>query len=284
MARVEDRPHGIGSSDAAAACGMSPWKSPYWLCLEKMGTLQPDPPTLRMRLGNVLEPFVADLYAEATGDKLYEAQIAVHSELPWCFASPDRLTESGKLLEIKTAGQWSQEWGPPGTNEIPEHYLIQVHHQMACTGWDYCDVAVLFGREDFAIYCVPRNDALIAEILRREAEFWRWVEQRTPPPPDYSDPSTQRLIAAIHGVEDREIALPEDHFLLAADEMEKAKAEVKRWSHLRDQHKARLLDAMGDAARALLSDGTVLTRKRVERRGYEVQPTSYVSFKIRRPE
>src|SRR5690606_4991319 len=88
-----------------------------------------------------------------------------------------------RILEVKTTDTWNRtEWGPSGSDEVPDHYLTQVQHYMALTGADICDVAVLVGGNDFRVLHVPRNDRLIGAMLERYVDFWeRHVEAKVPP-------------------------------------------------------------------------------------------------------
>ena len=67
---LQMRQQGIGSSDAAAAVGLHPYKSPLQLWLEKTnratGMAQPDPQdeTSPMYWGTLLEPIVAAHYTK----------------------------------------------------------------------------------------------------------------------------------------------------------------------------------------------------------------------------
>ena len=64
---LEERRQGIGGSDAAAAVGLSPWKTRLELWLEKTGQTPDREETPEMRRGTLLEPVVKQLYADATG-------------------------------------------------------------------------------------------------------------------------------------------------------------------------------------------------------------------------
>lgn len=65
---LKARKRGIGGSDAAAALGMSPWKTQLELYLEKRGELMaPDIDSEAMLWGRVLEPVIRQQYAERTG-------------------------------------------------------------------------------------------------------------------------------------------------------------------------------------------------------------------------
>ena len=59
---------GIGGSDTGAILGVSPWESRYTLWKEKTSP-QPDqsPPTDAMADGNLMEPVIAEIFAEQSG-------------------------------------------------------------------------------------------------------------------------------------------------------------------------------------------------------------------------
>jgi putative phage-type endonuclease len=64
---LEQRRHGIGGSDAAAALGLSPWKTPLSLYLEKTGDARPFRDNESMLWGRVLEPAIRAEYTRRTG-------------------------------------------------------------------------------------------------------------------------------------------------------------------------------------------------------------------------
>ena len=66
---LQIRQQGIGSSDAAVAIGLSPYKSPLSLWLEKTHRKAPDDLSEKEAViwGTVLEPVLASVYAERTG-------------------------------------------------------------------------------------------------------------------------------------------------------------------------------------------------------------------------
>ncbi|CAM5208732.1 hypothetical protein CDEN61S_03791 [Castellaniella denitrificans] len=112
---LEVRKTGIGGSDAAAAVGLSPYKSPLELWLEKTGrdaTLpKPDPQdtTEPVYWGTLLEPIVAASYTQQTGRKVRKVNAVLqHPQHPWMLANLDREVIGGgsvQILECKTAGE-----------------------------------------------------------------------------------------------------------------------------------------------------------------------------------
>lgn len=190
---VEDRRGYIGGSDAAAICGLSPWKQRAALYLEKIGEVEPTDLSgvERVYWGTTLEAIVADEYAKRTGLRVRRVnRLLKHKEYPFIAVHLDRMVLDGaRVLECKTT-DWSKrsDWGEPGTGEIPDYYLPQTQHALLVTGREQCDVAVLFGGNEFAIYHVRRDEEFIAGLLALEVDFWlHHVVPRIPPAPESSD-------------------------------------------------------------------------------------------------
>lgn len=51
--------------------------------------------------GNRYEDEARQIYEEVTGEQVHEFGLVVHDTIPWLGASPDGITASNKLLEIK---------------------------------------------------------------------------------------------------------------------------------------------------------------------------------------
>jgi putative phage-type endonuclease len=191
------RQKGIGSSDAAAAIGISPYKSPLALWLEKTGRQAPEDLSAKEAVfwGTTLEPLLAEVYAQRTGNKVRRVnQILQHPKEPYMLANLDRAIEGGGILEIKTAGLRSERQWEDG---VPFSYQIQVLHQLAVTGKAWADVAVLLGGQEFRIYRVERDETRIDALIDRECRFWRYVTEDTPPPVDGSE-SSRKALAALY--------------------------------------------------------------------------------------
>lgn len=168
---------GIGGSDAAAALGLSKWKTPYQLWLEKRGETITTEQTPAMLWGHLLEPVIRQQYAERTGRTVRALGGVVRDEkYPFMLGNFDGITDCKRLFEAKTA-RVANEWGESGTDEVPHNYLIQVQHYLAITKMDVADIAVLIGGSDFRIYEVPADKELQQMIIEAEAEFWRMVQE-----------------------------------------------------------------------------------------------------------
>jgi putative phage-type endonuclease len=174
---------GLGGSDVAPALGLSDWRTPYDVYLEKTGEGQPVKENEPMIWGTLLQPVIAAEYVRRTGRELVPADDMLrHDKYTWMIAHLDGRVIDGRILEIKTA-RTNQGWGEPGSDEIPMPYLVQVHHYLIVSGAEVADLAVLIGGSDFRIYEVRADPVIAAELVGREAEFWQSIEQRVPPDP-----------------------------------------------------------------------------------------------------
>jgi putative phage-type endonuclease len=192
-----ERQKGIGGSDAAAALGLSKWKTPYQLYLEKRGEAAPDEESLPMKVGTALEPLVIQLYADATGRDVVRNpfEITRHATIPHMLATLDGRAE-GRVVEAKTAAT-KEGWGEPGTDEIPQEYLIQVQHVLIVTALPVADVPVLFGNREFETYEVPADRELQDMIRDAEEDFWQLVRRGEPPAPVTMDDAKARYRKSI---------------------------------------------------------------------------------------
>ena len=84
-----------------------------------------------------------------------------------------------RILECKTANPFAKnEWGEPGTDQVPMSYLCQCIWYMAITGIEQCDLAVLFGNSDFRIYEITRDQELEALVMEKALHFWNEYVQK----------------------------------------------------------------------------------------------------------
>lgn len=277
---------GIGSSDAAAVCGLDPYRTPLEVYCSKTDDHEPTgelPADPAMRWGLLLEPAIARAYEIETGRKVIEPEPANHPQLEWMGATADRISCDGeRLVEIKTASSRMPGWGESGDPDgVPERIVVQVQHQMAVYGIRLADVACLIDGRDFRIYPVAFNPLAVDSLIEIEAEFWQRVVNRDPPEPDFTHPSTVGLLSKLHRPTGPEISLPDEYAMIAASYVTLGD-ELKQLEAARDDAKARLIHAMQDAARANVG-GYTITRKECERKAHEVKASKYVEFRIKAP-
>ena len=240
----------IGGSDAAALCGMSPFKTKHEVYLEKMGLVEPTASTDQMVWGTKLEPVIATWYADERGVQLQESPLLRHPEYDFIGGHVDRLVMNGSgpagILEVKTTDSRNRfEWGE-AEDDIPAHYNIQVQHYMMTTGLPWCDVAVLIGGNDFRIKRVERHDDLLKSLIQIEIDFWReHVLKQIPPDVDDSEGATRMLKALYPSHVDVELVADEETVALAWKRIELA-AQFKKVEAALLGCDNRIKAAMGD--------------------------------------
>lgn len=203
LAWLERRRRGIGGTDVAAIMGCSPWASPWSVWAEKVGLADlEDDPTAEMRFGRDLEPIIAAWFTRETGLCLAGEQMMItHASRPF-FATVDGLVVEAEASSVGDAlGVFESKYTSDGRwAEIPEHYRLQVQWAMYCAGLDRAWLVVLhlrWGRPDFQIYPVERDEELLASVVPAVQRFWdAHVVTGRPPSPDGHPATTAALSAA----------------------------------------------------------------------------------------
>lgn len=263
---LQVRKGGIGSSDAAAAVGLNPYQSQLELWLEKTGRAPVAPPgdggandLNPMYWGSLLEPIVAAHYTRRTGHKVRRINAVLqHPEHPWMLANIDREVLGApdvQLLECKTAGiQGAWLW----RDGVPEYVQLQVQHQLAVTGKQAADVAVLLGGQELQIFGIARDEELIAQLITLEREFWGYVERDQEPPADGSE-SADRALRVLYP-RDTGATLNFQHDLVMGavfSDLLAVREVLATNTALESQLKQTIQQRMGEASRAVFDGGEV---------------------------
>lgn len=285
--QLVDRSDKIGASDCAPALGLSKWKSPLALYLEKRGELVPDPVEGdAIEWGVRLEPVVRQKYAEVTGRtvRLPTATIA-HTEYPWMICHPDGVTDDGRVYEGKTAA-FMDGWGEPGSADVPQEYYLQVQHEMIVLSSviekpiAVADLAVLFAGRTFRLYEIPADLEVQEMILAGEAAFMDRLKAGTPPAPDYNARDTKRLLQRMYPGTNGEVVNADEWIEANLTTYDKASELSKLFSTQAECAKAAMQFYMGEASELKFNDGRVLRRKLIQKKAYTVEATSYVDARI----
>lgn len=275
--RRERQKH-LGSSDAAAVCGFDPYRTAGDVQLEKRGLLAPekgDSPAIVV--GRYVESAILDWLQGTTGAGLVRDHSALHANgILACNLDAYTLAPEVAVVEAKSAGMLGHakvldEYGEPGTDEVPDRVRIQAHHQLAVVRsqpgpLEHCDLvlvpALLMGR-GFVLYRVPRDPELEGVIVETEERFWRdcVLGDAEPSVPPTLDVLTRRL-----RTEGKRV--PIDPFLV--EHWRNAKAIADEAVKLADQRKAELLAALGDAEIGECALGEI-TYKASMRKAYTVE-------------
>lgn len=125
----------ITASDFAQALGHGKFGTQKQFVEKKCGyepdTFNSNNPALKW--GIMFEQVATDAYAMKNDMTVYEFGLLQHPKIPWVGASPDGITETGVMLEIKCP------WKRRITGEVPEQYYYQMQGQLDVCDLDECD-------------------------------------------------------------------------------------------------------------------------------------------------
>lgn len=251
---------GIGGSDVAAILGVSPWASRYSLWLDKTEqspVIKAETPA--MRFGNVMEPVVKSVFADACDmEVLDDKHLYAHPEHQFMLANLDGLVCSkndGKpdaVLEVKTS---RFEW-----DRVPDYYVSQVQHYMAVTNLEMTYVAALFGGEQFKFFEVPRDDNYINSMMDAEAEFWNDVITAQAPKIDGSEATYDAIRKSYQAEQGKTIELQPD-VLQLIEQRAAAKVLVSKFEQEVREAESQIMEALKDAEIGTVDGKSVVTWK-----------------------
>jgi putative phage-type endonuclease len=273
------RKGGIGSSDAGAAVGLNPYKSPLELWMEKTGRdaglpkTDPKDETSPMYWGTLLEPIVAAHYTKRTGNKVRRVNAVLqHPTEPWMRANLDREIVGApdvQILECKTAGMNGARLWMEG---VPEYVQLQVMHQLAVTGKQAADVAVLICGQELQVHRIERDESMIAQLIDLERYFWRFVELDIAPPADGSDSADVALRVLYPRDNGQCLNLVHDTEMSAAfSDLLAVRQLLTTQTQLEAQLKQRIQQRMGDVTKAVFDGGEVSWKRSKEGLGLDLE-------------
>lgn len=276
---LEVRRGGIGSSDAAAAVGLNPYKSMLELWLEK--TAQGAAPSQSHQeedwgptyWGTLLEPIVAAHYTRQTGNRVRRVNaVLAHPDHQWMLANLDReIVGAGdvQILECKTAGLNGARLWHDG---VPEYVQLQVLHQLAVTGKAAADVAVLICGQELRIHRIERDETMIAQLIQLEQEFWRMVQDRVAPPADGSDSANRALNQLYPSDFGESLLFARDPYLEGIfQQLLEAKEEQEREERRASELKQAIQQRMGSATTAVFTAGSVTWKRTRDSARFDVE-------------
>lgn len=267
---LKERRKGIGGSDVGAVLGLNQWRSPLDVFNDKTGREKKDVSNKEaVHFGTILEDTVAKEFAERTGMKIQRVtQSLSKGENGWMRANIDRAIinpeiakrvsvnseekyqESGLMLstdvglECKTANAFTaKNWGASqeaeivagevvSEHEIPITYELQCQWYMSVTGACVWYLAVLIGGQDFRMYEIKRNDALINTIVQRCKDFWfNHVVADVPPAP-----VTSEDMAKVYPTSNGDMAEADEAAVVAIGELRNIDAQIKELKKSREEH------------------------------------------------
>jgi len=314
---MSERATYIGGSDAAAIAGLSSRRTRYETYFLKTGEVEEEEYNNQsIWLGNTFEDTVRKVYEQQSGNKtllLHDdkgaQRLIRNAKHPFIGGHIDAvIVPEGKsvhgnqelwrddptgwpLLEVKTANVTQRDrWGEPGTDEVPQEYLVQVYHYMLVLDAPWADLAVFFWDNfapKFEVYHIERDEEALEGLLELEVEFWNDVQSRNEPEPDV-DPAVVHSVAKrrYKGTDGSTVDMPEELLEIHVAYLEAKENELAA-KHAYDEAKAQreafeapLLNAMQNSAIMRIGDGgytrTVVDAKQIS---YLRKPYTLFKFK-----
>lgn len=246
----------IGGSDAAAVAGVGRWGSPYSVWLEKVGqSPERAEPSERMMIGSLLEDVVGREWARRNRVEILEAgPFYRHPAFEYVAGHLDFLGQhpvDGRIvLEVKVSDRVTDWEDGNGDPVVPVQYYLQVQHYLLCTQLFVGYIAVLLRGSEIRTLRIPADTEVQVGLLETYADFWRMVQEETPPEPDGHEATANAIKARYPASEDSEMVGGVAESLLAESLIE-ARGEVAEAQARHDAIANRIKDRMGTTERLL---------------------------------
>lgn len=299
----EARNTGVGASESAAVCGLSPYETAFDVWARKTGRTSSKVSTPEMELGTFLEPAILDRISVDHPIARRSPGMFRHTEVECVLASPDGQLADGRGLEIKVTTDNNNEIAddPDG---LPASWLCQAQQQMAV-----CDFpSVLFGvvilpsavREwlleaigavetarvvaeglkngsvQMRYWTIDRHAVFIDRIIDRDVEFWNYVKTDRPPEINWNHSrACQGVRKAFENSKSRElINLSEDHLAIWEEYRRCCSVETEA-KKKKDKLHSELFAVIGDSFGGTLPNGEVIRKVEVAGGPVSYQRESY---------
>jgi len=265
----------IGSSDLPAILGLDKFRTIGDVWLEKTGRIAKSArETKPQGMGHSFESAVIDYFAAEQG-VVVERNLFLTNDI-YCSNLDGLIRSVPEVVEAKTSGV-DEDFGPTGTDEIPDRILVQVNEQMHVVshalGKD-CRVAWVpvllpsYKHLEVRTYQIKRNDDLLENAIKIGNQFWH-SHVLADTPPDIFKPSIDTL-KRVHRQPNKTVTVADELVISWID------ARDLRLQAEKDEKRAleTLLAKMVDAEGAAYSGG-LFTYLEQNRKGYTVEPSTY---------
>jgi len=182
----------IGASEVACILGLSKWSTPLGIYLDKLNPNITDDMTEWQEWGHRLEDAIAQWVADKQGLTVLPSPGLLQSTVyPWLGATPDRVTDRGEPVELKTSDRFmADQW----LDGVPDNYLIQVMVQMIVLDARRGYLAVLHGGNRPEFFVIEWDQVVVDQIIQITGDFWTDNVLALVPP----EPTTGDELALVH--------------------------------------------------------------------------------------
>lgn len=269
-----DRTKYIGASDVGPILGLSPYQTTYDVWLQKTGRVPPVDlsDNKAAEAGTILESSILDWAEKDLGVIKRKIEIRIPGLGFPLTVHLDGLTADLCPVEAKTSGLFSPlhtNWGEPGTDSVPDFVAIQVQTQIIGCAGDMGYIPAFLGGRGFSMYRIPSSKELQSMICEALGTFWNdYVIKDTPPE---GGQASLNIVSQIYRVPESTIEI--DPVLI--DKYVVSSEAAKDATKIKNNAKAALLTALGDAEAGTVDDVVRLTYFERDKKGFTVAPTTF---------
>lgn len=266
----------FGATEAAACCGLSPYKTPFEVFVRKMTGTDIEENDA-MRRGKRFEGPILDEYEDVRKVKMIRnLPMYLHGKHKWMGATPDAIcvkwpcetdgpfdhwlsgvdAKSSTYRRLDKEGNDPMKFGEPGSDQMPIDYVFQGQVQCEVLNLPYVEFPVMFSRDYVPIYRVDRNEELIGFIIHAEKEMYERLLANDPPEPDWTHENTREMIALSFGHKQELVKELDADDVERWLEVQRKNEQMKSLKEEIDGEKNRLLFKMGAAAIGRFPSGT----------------------------
>lgn len=254
-----ERKMGIGGSDIAAILGLSPFRTPFDVWLEKTGdpAFKPQEETPQMRFGTLMEPVLARVYEEEHPGTKIVPMGGAHSEPIWhpnkiAYAHIDGIvTGEPAAISGPQNGIWEGKtaWDDRDWRDgVPIYYETQVRHYLAITGEPWCDITICFRQSAaFRHFRVDANPEIDAGLIEVGLRFWTdHVLTLQPPPIDGSVGAAAYLVERFPKAQQTEVLASSPEVDRLAGELALARSLIAENERIKAKVENAIKEEMGE--------------------------------------
>ena|SRR5690625_2504453 len=256
----------VTASKVAAILGLSPWDSPRSIWHLLRGEVPSDDGTNQAAKsrGHYLEDGILDWWADQHPELREDSRqpYVTDPALPWAAATPDLIASDSNgntvVVDAKTARN-DDEWGDPGTDEVPAYYAAQLQWQMHLAKAKRGYIALLTNRLDLREFVIDYDAATAVAMENICHDFYQSTLNDDAAPPIDDSVATFQALRKVHPDIDRDAHVELDH--ATATELVEAHLHLKA-AEARDRlARSVVLEQMGRARLAKHNDQTIARRQ-----------------------
>ena len=258
------RQQGLGASDVAAILGMSKWKTPYQIWMQKTGQEGQQEQTQVQLRGLLLEDGIMRWYEIEQETSVNRPQAIYRSkQYPFMQYTPDGICEKDNLIinvQVKST-RIREGWGD-FSDEVPDEVNIQSQYEMMISGIEVTHIPVLLPSLEFKLYCIEADKEIQGYIKESCEEFWmNNVQKGIEPELITNEDAKSRYpfskASIIHGSQ----VVIED-----CQKLKTLKEEIKTLEKEKEEAEARIKSFMGENDTLLFQEKVLATWKSTKAR------------------